>query len=199
MARNSNLDDTREIDVTEPSKSPARATFHFRIGGKLFDMSYQQAFAYGHRLVLRSQFDVAAKIFEKLTEVTDRGPRAGIMLAICLAGLGDYKSSHAVLERAFLDEESVLAAELQDIMVMARMGFKRDALKDLVALVNSHKELPTLCLWLGDMLEAKQQLDQAIQCWKLAVKRDRPGGAVALSADKQLRRYGKKAKAKKRN
>lgn len=187
---------TREGDPTQSKRPPEPLTFHFRIGGKPYAMSYPQAFAYGHRLLKVRQVEVAAAIFEKLAHVTDRGPRANIMFAICLAGLGNYKESRDALDRAFAGEESVLAAQLQDIVVMARMGFKREAMKDLTGLVNTHKELPTLCLWLGDMLEAKQQLDQAFQCWQLAIKRDRPDGAVALAATKQLKQHGKTPKQK---
>jgi hypothetical protein len=184
-------------DSTQSSQRPEPATFHFRIGGKPYAMSYPQAFAYGHRLLKVRQVEVAAAIFEKLTHVTDRGPRANIMFAICLAGLGNYKESHDALDRAFAGEECALAAQLQDIVVMARMGFKRDAMKELVALVNTHQELPTLCLWLGDMLETNLKLDQALQCWQLAIRRDRPGGAVALAATKQLQRHGQSPKFRK--
>lgn len=68
------------------------------------------------------------------------------------------------------------------------MGFKDDAMEELVQLVNNHKEYPTLCLWLGDMLQASDRLEKAKQCFKLAIKRDRPGGAVALAAHQQLQK-----------
>jgi hypothetical protein len=56
-------------------------------------------------------------------------------------------------------------------------------------LINKLKEIPTLCLWLGYILEAKQELKKAAQCWRLAIRRDRPGGAVALAAQQPLQRY----------
>ncbi len=171
------------------AKSPA--SFRFVINEKEYDMTFERAFTYAHRLLKKRNYEVAGAIFEKLTAATDRGPRALIMLAICRAGMSDYKGSHDVLDRAFPGEDSVMAAELQDIVVMSRMGFKKDAMQDLVRLVNEHKELPTLCLWLGDMLEAKQELAKARQCWQLAIKRDRPKGAIAQAAKKQLLKYSK--------
>lgn len=175
--------------VQAAAKSPA--SFRFVINEKEYDMTFVRAFTYAHRLLKKKNYEVAGAIFEKLTAATDRGPRALIMLAICRAGMSDYKGAHDVLDRAFPGEDSVMAAELQDIVVMSRMGFKKDAMQDLVRLVNEHKELPTLCLWLGDMLEAKQELAKARQCWQLAIKRDRPKGAIAQAAKKQLLKYSK--------
>lgn len=162
--------------------------FIFRIDEKTYEWTYQQSFAHGHAMVKEKRYESADMIFQKLAEVPDRGPRAHIMLAICKAGLSDYKASRAVLDSSFQNEKAILAAALQGAIVDARMGFKDDAMQELVQLVNEHKELPTLCLWLGDMLEANQRIEKAKQCWKLAIKRDRPGGAVALAAQQQLRK-----------
>ncbi|HUE72802.1 MAG TPA: hypothetical protein VMP01_18090 [Pirellulaceae bacterium] len=196
MAKQADLDDTQEIDLSQVSGRLPRAIFQFRIGNKAYEMNYQQAFSYGHRLLKKQHFETAALIFNKLSSVAGRGPRAHIMLAICLAGCSNYQGSREVLDSVFRGEEAILAAELQDVIVMARMGFSRDALQDLVKLVNNHKELPSLCLWLGDLLEASQQMDKARQCWRLAVDRDGPKGAVATAARKQLRQRKAKPRRK---
>jgi hypothetical protein len=61
----------------------------------------------------------------------------------------------------------------------------------MVELVNQHRDLPTLCLLLGNMFMAANELQNARKCWSLAVQRDRPGGAVARVAMRYLRRIGK--------
>lgn len=181
-------DASREPNLPELQPTP---TFTLVIGNQSRNYTYQQAFAIGHSLVKANKFDVAAAVFEKLATVTDRGPRAHILLSICRAGLSDYKQSRDVLDRVFQGELAMLAPALHEVIVEARMGFKNEALRDLLELVNKHKELPTLCLWLGDLFEKNGQPAKAVQCWQLAIKRDRPGGAVALAAYQQLKRVEK--------
>jgi thioredoxin-like negative regulator of GroEL len=186
MSKKQTLADTRELDLSPPPEQPKRAMFRITIEGKEQLVSYQQAFAFAHRLLRKNQYENAAKLLEPLTKVEGRGPRAHILLAICRASNSDFAGAREVLDRAFTGDEAVVASELQDVIVMTRVGFWKTALQDLVKLVNKHKELPTLCLWLGDMLAAKQELDKAVQCWQLAIQRDRPDGAVGLAAREQL-------------
>jgi hypothetical protein len=68
------------------------------------------------------------------------------------------------------------------------MGFKDDAIQKLAKLAEAHTELPTLCLWLGDMYELSEQTEEAMKWWKLAVAHDHLNGAVALAARRQLNR-----------
>ena len=173
----------------QPHESPHLPVLRLQIGEETYTWTYQQAFVRAHLMVKDGEYAAAAEILKTLVDVPDRGPRAHILLAICKAGQSDYKGSRAILDAAFhTDETAALAAELQDVIVNSRIGFKEDALKELVQLVNGHKEFPTLCLWLGDLLEANHRLDKARECFKLAIKRDRPGGAVALAAQLQLRK-----------
>lgn len=201
MSKKASTADTKELVLAPkpaPPKrppGPQRAVFKFRVKDKSYQMTYQQAFTYAHRLFTKKQYGLAAAIFEKLTKAPDRGPRAHIMQAICLAADSNYDGSREVLNSAFAGDEVVIAGQLQDIIVMARLGLPGDALQDLVTMVNQHKELPTLCLWLGDMLAASQDFKKARQCWKLAIHRDRPGGAVALAA-RELLQGGKSARSK---
>jgi uncharacterized protein HemY len=178
-----------EKKVGQSSDIRVDPVFTVRIGDQTHRWTYQQAFARAHLLITQKDYASAETILKELIEFKGRGPRAHILLAICKAGQSDYKGSRSVLDSAFQDDDtSLLAVELQDVIVNARMGFKDDAMEELVQLVNEHKEYPTLCLWLGDMLQASDKLEKAKQCFKLAIKRDRPGGAVALAAHQQLRK-----------
>ena len=147
--------------------------------------AYVGAFVQAHELTRQKKFEAAAERWEKLN---GRGPQADLFLAICKAGLSDYHATEAVLRRVFHGSDSALATALCDVIVQSRMGFKDDALHELVDLVNEHKEFPALCLWLGEMLEEKRQLDKARQCYGLAIRRDHGDGAVAHAASRQLRR-----------
>jgi hypothetical protein len=69
------------------------------------------------------------------------------------------------------------------------VGIRQDAINSMVELVNTHQDLPTLCLLLGDMLKEADNLPMARKCWSLAIHRDRTGGAVAAAAMRQLRRH----------
>ena len=173
-----------ELIGQEPDESKL---WKVHLGDRVHEATYQQAFVLGHDLLRQRKYESAASVFQQLSHVTDRGPRAHIMLAICKSGLSQFSEAFAVLKRAPGLFES-LAAAIYDVIVQSRMGFKEDALHDLMALVNEHKHLPTLCLWLGDMLEASQRPEKALQSWGLAIKRDRSGGAVRLAAIRQMRR-----------
>ena len=177
--------DTAELTPAVLSPPP---TFSFCFGDHARQFTYQQAFAFGHALLRANKLDSATAVFAKLTTVKDHGPRAHIMLALCKASQASFKEARAVLDGVFPDKQATLAEAIHQVLVESRIGFKDNALRELVALVNGHAELPTLCLWLGDLLDANNQVAKAVQCWKLAIKRDRRGGAVALAANQQLKR-----------
>lgn len=187
MAKNANSD-TRSFRPSPPRAHHAEPLFRFRVGDAARDFTYSEAFALGHSLLRAKKFQPAASIFKKLTEVPDRGPRAHIMLAICRAGLSNYQESRSILDGVFQEGDRPLAGAIQDVIVQSRMGFKDGAVKDLVELVNTHQELPTLSLWLGDMLAEGNKTAKAMECWKLAINRDRQEGSVALAARSQLQR-----------
>jgi uncharacterized protein HemY len=176
------LHDTRDLDLSDLHTTP---TFTFTIKGERRQLNYQEAFALGYALARHRHFHQAVVVFQRLAAVPDRGPRAEIMLARCLDELSEFDKAKDVLDHAFPDDHAV-ANELQDVFVCERLGFTDDALHDLVELVNAHRELPTLCLLLGDLFAAKERFHQAEKCWKLAIHRDSPGGAVGFAAQQQL-------------
>src|SRR4029078_5040185 len=125
----------------------------------------------GHKLLKQGQCASAAAIFVELARVPDCGPRAYIMLALAQAGLSHYSTAFSLLQKTPCLQAS-LGAALYDVIVQSRMGFKDDAIQDLLAIVNEHKQMLTSCLWLGDLLAARNQVDNAVKCWRLAVNRD---------------------------
>ncbi len=176
-------------DDTKPEEwFPAPAEIEITIGGKNRRLGYERAFALGCSLIEKGHAAEAAKLFERLEEFTDRGPRAFIMQAFCEAAVLHFADCGKPLSEAFQGEKQRIATDLHTAFVSYHVGIRKDALKAMVELVNKHRDLPTLCLLLGDMLERASQLHLARKCWGLAVQRDHPGGAVAAVAMQHLRR-----------
>lgn len=176
-----------EFSDTRPL-TPAPAELELRIGNKVRRVPYEQAFVLAYSLVDQKQFENAARIFERLEAFTDRGPRAFIMQAFCEAAALHFEACSKPLSAAFNGNNASLIAELHNAFISYHVGIRQDALKAMAELVNQHRELPTLCLLLGDMFRASGQLDMAHKCWKLAQHRDLPRGSIALVAERRMRK-----------
>jgi hypothetical protein len=175
-------------DELQQNLSPAPVEIEVRIGDQTHRLSYERAFALGCTLLEKGNIADAAALFERLEEFTDRGPRAFIMQAFCEAAALHFDKCTKPLAQVFEGEKQEVAGALHNAFVSYHVGIRRDALNAMVDLVNKHRDLPTLCLLLGDMLETANQLPMARKCWSLAIHRDRPGGAVAAVAMQHLHR-----------
>jgi hypothetical protein len=160
------------------------------IDGQPRRLRYDKAFVLACALLEDGQVLEAARLFERMEEFVDRGPRAFIMQAFCEAAALHLDKCGKPLAKAFDEEDKQLAEALQGAFVSYHVGIRQDAIKTMAELVNKHHNLPTLCLLLGDMLKAADNLPMARKCWSLAIHRDRTGGAVAAAAERQLRRFG---------
>jgi thioredoxin-like negative regulator of GroEL len=142
-------------------------------------------------------FNSAAQILEMLTKVKGRGPRARLMLAQCKASQENERACKEILDQVFEGEDDPVVEELQAAFVYRRVGMKAEAIREMAKVVKRHPDLPTACLFLGDLFLAAGRPDKADVCWSIAIKRDRRGGAVATAARKQRLRL-KKSKTRKR-
>ena len=175
-------------DDTKPEDwFPSPAEIQIVVGGKKHRVAYEQAFMLGCTLVEKGQVADAAKVFERLEEFPDRGPRAFIMQAFCEAAALHFQECTKPLAQVFDGEQQDVASALHAAFVSYHAGIRQDALNTMVELVNKHHDLPTLCLLLGNMLAAAKNTPMAKKCWSLAVERDRPEGAVAQVATHYLR------------
>lgn len=95
---------------------------------------------------------------------------AGATVVAAQAGSLEHKSLSGI--RKF-------AAASHTAFVVYHVGIRQDALRAMFDLVNKHRDLPTLCLLLGNLLAATKQRSTAKKCWSLAIQRDRPRGAMA--------------------
>ncbi|MEX0641111.1 MAG: hypothetical protein WD468_00340 [Pirellulales bacterium] len=173
--------------VNSASHNSTTPKFMLQVNGQTHELTYEDAFVHGYNLTREGNLVRAEKIFGALCGVSDRGPRARIMLARCHAQRLDFQKSRSTLEETFVANPR-LAAGLHEAFVFERFGMRKDAEQELVPIANDHRELPTICLLLGDLFAGDRKLDKAQQCWKLAVRRDRPDGAIGLLARRALGR-----------
>jgi hypothetical protein len=166
--------------------TPAPAILEVNVGGKVQVMSYEQAFLLACTLIDQKQFENAARLFERLQAFTDRGPRAFIMQAFCEAAALHFDNCSKPLAATFDGENQSLAADLHNAFISYHVGIRQDAITSLADLVNRHRDLPTICLLLGDMFRGMGKPGMARKCWTLAVKRDWPNGAVAIVAARHM-------------
>jgi hypothetical protein len=166
--------------------APSPITFQVRINGHVQSVTYQQLFARGYNLLLSDHFSESIPVFELLSKVSDRGPRAGILLAFAKAQLGRYGECSGTLSEAFESSECHLDGDLHSAFVFWSCGLYVDAKHDLETIIQQHPEFPTVSLLLGGLLAKGGNRRQPPVLWKLAVKNDRPNGAVGQIARKSL-------------
>lgn len=163
-----------------------------KVGAKKQVFRYEQVFALGYAFYQSGNFRDSHDLFKALSSVRGRGPRGRIMLAKCKAELESLEACEELLHSVFEGEQEPIADELQAAFVFHTMELREEAIREFAKIVNSHPDLPTACLFLGDLFEHAGSLKKAKDCWKLAVKRDRKGGGVATTARRQLKRVERK-------
>ena len=166
--------------------APAPADLDVKIGGKLRKVTYEQAFGLAFELIDQKQYELAAQLFERLEHFTDRGPRAFIMHAFCEAAASHFESCTKPLSATFQGDSTSLAGELHSAFISYHVGIRNEAIAALTEIVNSSRELPTVCLLLGDMLQANGRTEIALNYWSLAIKCDWPNGSVAIVAARHM-------------
>lgn len=184
-------DKATQADGNAGRPTPAEITVG--IGDQSYRLTYEKAFAFGCSLLEQGRLADAAALFERLEEFADRGPRAFIMQAFCEAAALHFDDCSKPLNTAFEGANQETANSLHNAFVSYHVGIREDAIKSMIELVNEHRDLPTLCLLLGDMLAAASQIPMARNCWSMAVKRDRQNGAVAGVARSRLQRAAEKS------
>jgi tetratricopeptide (TPR) repeat protein len=188
--------------ASTPTKQESAAeaeTYKFSFGQKMHELTYEEAFTYAHTLLTGGHFRSAATILEVLVRVKGRGRKAKLMLAQCKAGQMDYDACKRILDGIFEGENRSVVEDLQSAFVYRQMGMEDEAIGELRKVVKNHPDLPTACLFLGDLFLEAGRPDKADFCWGLAVKRDRRGGSVATAARKQRQRLRKSTKQKKKS
>jgi hypothetical protein len=168
-------------------KRPVPVSFSVQRGSRRAELTYQQLFATGHRFWLASRWAEAERVFEHLSTVSDRGPRAHILLAHCKVMLGDYAGCSSLLAAALPTEDyGSAASDLHDTFVLWKVSFFSEVKHGLERVIAEHPELPTPCLILGDLLMRTGNRQQPPRLFQQAIDRDRSDGAIAAIAQVQL-------------
>lgn len=180
---------TDESDAVEAAVggAPAAASIELTVNGQARTLSYEQAFALACGLLENGRVDDASKVFSRLEEFADRGPRAFVMHAFCESAGKHFDASKDLLDAAFEGEDARLAGAINDAFVYYHVAGRQEGMRMIGELIDKHDHLPTLCLLLGNLVNAAGNAALAKRCWSLAVHRDRKGGAVAAVAMRHLR------------
>jgi hypothetical protein len=164
-----------------------------QIGERSYLLDPQHAFVFAHTLILKQEYDKAATVLQAVVTSKVEHPRPAIMLAYCQAAMKNYAASHDLLELSFPQDKQQVANRLHDAFAYHGLGVKSDTLQELINLANEYKDLPTVCLILGDLFAEARNLRQAALCWKLAIQRDGKEGIVAKAARETLQRIKQKS------
>ena len=159
----------------------------FRRNGKIVQLTFEHAFSVGHYLWSKGRFEQAAQVFEVLSAVTGRGPKASIFLAHCRVMLSDYAGCSGVLHRVLADDQfATTASTLHEAFVMWKCGFYAEARDGLRTVVEEQTDLPSVPLILAELLGKVGNWTRPLHLLNLALRRDRPNGAVAQIAKRIL-------------
>jgi hypothetical protein len=175
-------------DVFDRMSPMPESRIRLRVGDRSYLIEPKKAFVFANTLILKREYDKAAKVLHAVVQSKVEHPHPTILLAYCQAALKNYAASHDLLESSFSEEKKSIANRLHDAFTYHGLGVKSETLRELAHLVNEYKYLPTICLILGDIfIEVKNQ-QKAFLCWKLALQRDDKDGVVAQAAQEALSR-----------
>lgn len=175
------------LSTSVPQTANGDVRIPFRRNGRLVELTFEHAFAVAHYLWSKGRFEQAAQVFDVLSVIPGRGPKASIFLAHCRVMLADYAGCSGLLHRELDDEQfATTASTLHEAFVMWKCGFYVEAKQGLRAVVEEQTMLPSVPLILAELLGKVGNWTRPPQLLTLAVRRDRPNGAVAQIAKRML-------------
>jgi len=174
-------------DVNEKdSRSMRDCHICIRIGSKTHELTLEQAFSYGHTLLLGEHYKPALRLFRAMEKAFHADQPLQVMLARCQVGLDHYTAAKEILCSVFEDDDAAVE-ELHTAFVYKKFGMLDSAIREVERLLREHADLPSGYLFLGDIFAAKGRDKQAAACWNMAIQRDCPDGPVAGTAWRQLK------------
>jgi hypothetical protein len=174
--------------------TPQPMSYRVTRNGEQQTLSYQQMFHAGYHLLLGRNYAEASRVFDLLSKVTDRGPRAGLMLAFCQAQQHDYIACSRTLNSAFEGDDSEIESKLHGVFVYWACGLLLDARHEWENLIEEYPDLPSLSLLLADLLAQSGNQKQPPRLWRLAIRNDRPDGAIGQIAARELTEWSHRAR-----
>lgn len=180
-----------KLRVSVRISAKSNGKFALVVGGKSGELTFEEAFAYGHAFLKAKEYAVAVGIFKTLVQTRGSDRRAMILLALCEAGLDHFEVCQEILQDVFKGKDKPLVEKLHSAFVYNKLGMPSEVIEEVAKIVTGRTDLPAVCLILGDLFRTIKQLDKAASCWQAAIKRDERGGAVALTARSELARLKK--------
>jgi hypothetical protein len=174
-------------------------TFTLTEGAAVRDLTFEEMFSYGHYCLNTRKYTAALRIFEVLVRLHGTDRQVKVMLARCKACIGRYDTCREILKAAFASEDDVIVERLHEAFLYESVGMEAAAIHELAAVVMDFLDLPTACLFLGDLCASVGEVGRAASYWKAAVKRDKRGGAVAVTAQGELARLEEETESEREN
>ena len=165
---------------------------HLRIGEKKYSVSYEQAFACAHVLLVDEKYRNAESIFETLLRLRPHDSQVMVFLAQCAFVLSGEKAAGKMLQTAFAGARDPSAQEILAAFSYWKLGLLANAVQEMENLAKRHGKIPAVSLLLGDMLYRAHRFDEAAESWEMAAKGDKENGSVAQAAHKLLQHIEKK-------
>jgi predicted negative regulator of RcsB-dependent stress response len=160
-----------------------------QVGSKIHHINLKRAYALAHSLLKSKEYEAAIKILEAISFSDHYASRTAIMRARCKVGMKEYQACKTLLQELIPEDKSSVVDRLQAAFVFDAVGMRWDAAQELVDVVNERKDLPSLCLLMGDLFASLGKTRKAVACWQLAMKRDTNGGLVANAAKEELVKF----------
>jgi tetratricopeptide (TPR) repeat protein len=159
--------------------------------GRAHSISPTTAFSLAHRLILTRQYELAVRLLAALAKFASYARRTSLLIAVCKVAQKDYAAAFQILSAAFALSYPVAAERLYKSLTDQDTGMVSEAIDELKAVVASLPSAPTPCLLLGDLYCTLGRTREAGSFWQMAVRRDIPGGAVGVTAQRQLDRLAR--------
>jgi hypothetical protein len=167
--------------------------FALEIGKQRHELTFEETFAYGHAFLKSKESAVAAGIFKTLLKSRGVDRSVMVMLALCEAEMDCFESCQQTLGDAFVGRDEPLVERLLSAFVYYKLGMPAEVVRELTVIGTDRRDLPVICLVLGDVFQRMRRSDEASSWWKRAIRRDEQGGPVAVTAQGELEHLKKRA------
>ena len=106
---------------------PAAVEIELTVNGQKHNLSYEKAFSLACSLLENDRVEDASKLFSRLEEFADRGPRAFIMHAFCESAAKHFDTSKDRLDAAFAGDLQ-LAEAINDAFVLYHVASRQEGM-----------------------------------------------------------------------
>ncbi len=148
---------------------------------------FADLFAQGYQLLRQQRVSAALDVFRRLRESCANDRPLQLMIACCLASLGKLADSREVVASTLEGTAGTSAVDRLARAFAARAeGRVTEAANLFAETACLRSDLPTVALFLGDVLEQMTLSEEARYAWGLSIRRCRRAPHVARCARQRL-------------